>query len=440
MAERGLVILRVWLALVATFVAAIALVLPACAQAADSVGGENLAQAAASLAATGSNGAATIVAQAQALVPQVASGPANGSGVGAPGQSGEATSGGAPALPVSVASDVASPPASPAATERPTLTPPHVNAPPTPTVVPPPAQPVVTTATAGRRGGGSPSPVHVSLPGSPTASDPSSPVQVATSVPPGAESVLGDDPTASAPSPDPTAPALTSQAPDLPTAAGSRCAAAALQADVSTLISCVGQNPAAGALAASTGPLGFAGFLSAAPGLIPPIPGAAQPHPWSPAGQLVSLRALLLQWLGGAPAPGGAGAPVGWPDAASHLRGPLRPPPDFPGASARLIGRGDAPAPPPIRRPNAGRERRREPRQAATEASSATAPDQPGLAPGTTGGSAATASAGIGSGATAGLALAFVSLCALHLLSGRASLELSAWRSTLFVLRLERPG
>jgi hypothetical protein len=424
MAERGLVGLKVWLALVATFVAAIALIVPACAQAADPVGGESLAQAAASLAATGSNGAATIVAQAQALVPQVASGPANGSGVGAPGQSGEATSGGAPALPVSVASDVASPPTSPPATAQPMLTPPHVNAPPR----------------TGGGGGSPPPPVHVSVPGPPTASDSSSPVPVAASLPPAVESVLGDDPSASPPSTDPPPPVVTPQAPNLPTAAGSRCAAAALQFDVSTLISCAGPNPAAGTLAAAAGPLGLAGFLSAAPGFTPSIPGAAGPRPWSPAGPLGSLGALLLRWLGPAGGPGGASAPGGWPDAASHPPGPLPHPLDFPGASARHIGRGDAPSPPPIRRLTAGRERRRELRQAAPEASSATAPDQPGLAPGVTGGSAATASAGIGSGAMAGLALAFVSLCALHLLSGRVSLELSAWRSTLLVLRLERPG
>ncbi|HEX4011576.1 MAG TPA: hypothetical protein VHX62_16260 [Solirubrobacteraceae bacterium] len=416
MAERGLAVLRALLAVAATFVAATALIIPACAQAADPVGSENLAQAAASLAATGSDGAATIVAQAQALVPQVASGPANGSGVGAPGQSGEATSGGAPALPVSAASDVASPPASrPAAMPPP---PPHVNvaqaptAPTAPTVAPPsaPAPVQITVGDAGSRGGDSPLPVHVSMPVPPTASAPSSPASIAASLPAAVESVLDDALAASPPSADALFPNVTPEVANLPAGDGSRCAAAGLQADaVSALISCAGQNPAAG-------------------------------------GPGVSLQVLLLQWLGGPGTPRAAGVrhvastPQASPEAASRVPRPFRHPLDFSGAPARLIGRSAAPGPPPIRRLDAGRERRRRLRQAAPEASSATAPDQPGLAPGVTGGSAATASAGIGSGATAGLALAFVSLCAFRLLSGRVSLELSAWRSALLALRLERPG
>ncbi len=58
----------------------------------------------------------------------------------------------------------------------------------------------------------------------------------------------------------------------------------------------------------------------------------------------------------------------------------------------------------------------------------------------TTGATAAAASAGGGVGATAVLLVGALALCMLALVGGRLSLELSAWRSTLLTLRLERPG
>ena len=57
-----------------------------------------------------------------------------------------------------------------------------------------------------------------------------------------------------------------------------------------------------------------------------------------------------------------------------------------------------------------------------------------------TGGGPAAAGAGTGGGAAAASLMAVAALLSLFLLSTRVSLDMSAWRSTLLSLRLERPG
>ncbi len=57
-----------------------------------------------------------------------------------------------------------------------------------------------------------------------------------------------------------------------------------------------------------------------------------------------------------------------------------------------------------------------------------------------TGGGPAAASAGTGAGGAATALMAVGALLLIFLMSARVSLDLSAWRSTLLSLRLERPG
>jgi hypothetical protein len=57
-----------------------------------------------------------------------------------------------------------------------------------------------------------------------------------------------------------------------------------------------------------------------------------------------------------------------------------------------------------------------------------------------TGGGPAAASAGSAGGAGAAVLLVGAALLTIFLLSTRVSLDMSAWRSTLLSLRLERPG
>jgi hypothetical protein len=57
-----------------------------------------------------------------------------------------------------------------------------------------------------------------------------------------------------------------------------------------------------------------------------------------------------------------------------------------------------------------------------------------------TGGGLAAAGAGTGGGAAAASLMAVAALLSLFSLSTRVSLGMSAWRSTLLSLRLERPG
>jgi hypothetical protein len=64
----------------------------------------------------------------------------------------------------------------------------------------------------------------------------------------------------------------------------------------------------------------------------------------------------------------------------------------------------------------------------------------PPLSAPVTGGGPAAAGAAGGGGAGAAVLMASSALLLIFLLSTRMSLELSAWRSTLLSLRLERPG
>lgn len=57
-----------------------------------------------------------------------------------------------------------------------------------------------------------------------------------------------------------------------------------------------------------------------------------------------------------------------------------------------------------------------------------------------TGSGPAAAAAGTGTGVAATALMAAGALLLIFLLSTRVSLDLSAWRSTLLSLRLERPG
>jgi hypothetical protein len=91
-----------------------------------------------------------------------------------------------------------------------------------------------------------------------------------------------------------------------------------------------------------------------------------------------------------------------------------------------------APPVPRLRDDGAGSQR---PAHAASESST---PALPLTAPMPGGGAAAAASAGGAGGAAVMLTAA--ALILIFMLSTRVSLDVSAWRSTLLSLRLERPG
>ncbi len=448
------------------------------AQAASFAGAAALAQTGPADVATALNGAAAVVDATQADALPVPAGAVPDSGGAAP-PAGEAASGGLPAMPVPAASDVAAsrlpnatspaPPASSPAPHGPSSTPPVVMRP-APVVAKdaPPPTPARHDPGSGVRAGGLPAATGTAslalgvavglsrpliLPVTPAASSGAAatgdgnPAPVPTSLPlaPGGlgsvalSGILG---VASLSPPAVTAPAgvvPTSSAPAPGGEGGSWCggAMAPWPAAPGVTRGC-GAGWPLGVSPASTGLVDPAGILSlvvtTVPGVSPRTPGTSGSGPATLTAFPPGLRNVLLGLFGGfGPSASMLLTPRAGPVAG--VRGARPGPVGFP-----LGGGGSAALAMQATSATAQRARTLSRRHAHRLPASSADADPPLLSSPLAAGGAAAAGTGTGLGATPMLLLAALALWLLSLLPGRVSLELLAWRSTLFALRLERPG